>query len=72
MPMNVLRRIEDVSFPLLIYEESDIECATVLAAANLVEANLPEAGDGTGYGGVILRITPLGRAELNRLRADLE
>jgi hypothetical protein len=50
MPMNVLRRIEDVSFPLLIHEESDIECATILAAANLVEANLPEASDGTGCG----------------------
>jgi hypothetical protein len=72
MPMNFLRRIEDASFPLVIHEESDIECAAVLAAADLVEANLAEAGDGTGRGGVILRITPRGRSELNRLRADLE
>lgn len=72
MPMNFLRRIENASFPLAIHQESDIECAAVLVAANLVEANLPEAGDGAGCGGVILRITPLGRAELNRPRADLE
>ncbi|MET3381571.1 MULTISPECIES: hypothetical protein [Variovorax] len=50
MPMNFLRRIEDASFPLVIHEESDIECAAVLAAADLVEANLAEAGDGTGRG----------------------
>lgn len=50
MPMNFLRRIENASFPLAIHQESDIECAAVLVAANLVEANLPEAGDGAGCG----------------------
>lgn len=68
MPMNFLRRIEDASFPLVIHNESDIRCAAVLAAAELLEANLPESGDATGRAGVILRITPTGRAELNRLQ----
>lgn len=68
MPINLLRRIEDASFPLVIHNESDIQSAAVLAAAELIEANLPEAGDSTGRAGIILRITPMGRAELNRLR----
>lgn len=65
--MNLLRRIEDASFPLLIQDETDIQCAAVLAAAQLVEANLPEPGAPAGKGAVILRITPMGRAELRRL-----
>jgi len=68
MPMNFLRRIEDASFPLPIHEEADIQCAAVLAAAGLVEANLPGPNNTEGRGGVILRITPLGRAELKRTR----
>lgn len=71
MPMNFLRRIEDASFPLAVHEQADIQCAAVLAAAGLVEVNLPEPGDSTGRGGVILRITPTGRAALNRLGKDL-
>ncbi|CAA2105966.1 hypothetical protein VVAX_03515 [Variovorax paradoxus] len=68
MPMNFLRRIENASFPLLIHEEADIHCAAVLAAAQLLEANLPEPGQLADQGAVILRITPMGRAELRRLR----
>jgi hypothetical protein len=68
MPMDFLRRIEDASFPLVIHEEADIQCAAVLVAANLVEANLPEPGDPVGHAAVILRITPMGRAELSRMR----
>ena len=68
MPMNFLRRIEDASFPLAIHEEADIQCAAVLVAAGLVEANLPDPANAGGRGGVILRITPRGRAELNRTR----
>lgn len=69
MPMNFLRRIEDASFPLAIHEEADIQCAAVLVAAGLIEANLPGPDNTAGRGGVILRITPQGRAELNRTRA---
>ncbi|MET3915174.1 hypothetical protein ABID97_001956 [Variovorax sp. OAS795] len=69
MPMNFLRRIEDASFPLAIRDEADIQCAAVLAAAELIEANLPGPESSTD-GGVILRITPQGRAQLNRLRSS--
>lgn len=68
MPMDFLRRIEEASFPLAIHDEADVQRAAVLAAAKLIDANLPEPGEGTGRSGVILRITPLGRAELSRLR----
>jgi hypothetical protein len=70
MPMNFLRRIEDASFPLAIREEADIQCAAVLVAARLVEANLlvPTAPRAAGRGGMILRITPEGRAGLDRTR----
>lgn len=70
MPMDFLRRIEDASFPLAMRSESEIQCAAVLAAAELVEVVLPPSGsEGAGKRiAVILRITPLGRAELNRLR----
>ena len=68
MPMNFLRRIEDASFPLAIHEEADIQCTAVLVAAGLVEANLPGPDNTEGRGGVILRITPEGRAELSRTR----
>jgi len=68
MRMDFLRRIEDVSFPILITDEADIQCTAVPAAVQLVEANLPEPGEPADKGAVILRITPMGRAELRRLR----
>lgn len=68
MPMNFLRRIEDATFPLTVFEQSDVDCAAVLVAAELIEANLPEPGDDARPVAVILRITPLGRAELSRIR----
>ncbi|MEZ2299274.1 hypothetical protein [Variovorax sp. RCC_210] len=67
VPLNFLRRIEHASFPLAISEEADIQCAAVLAAAELIEAGLPDPGSSMGAGGVILRITPMGRAELKRV-----
>jgi hypothetical protein len=72
MPLDFLRRIEDASFPLAVKAEGDIRCAAVLAAAEFVEAVLPPSGsEGEGDGkrvAVILRITPLGRSELSRVR----
>lgn len=68
MPLDFLRRIEDATFPLAVLDEGDIQCAAVLAAAELIEANLPEPGDTAKRSALILRITPLGRAELARLR----
>lgn len=68
MPMDFLRRIEEASFPLAILEEADIHCAAVLAAAGFIEARLPEPGERLRRSAMILRITPLGRAELGRWR----
>ena len=71
MPMDFLRRIEDASFPLAVKSEREIQCTAVLAAADFVEAVLPPSGsEGADKRvAVIIRITPLGRAELNRTRA---
>lgn len=52
MPMDFLRRIEDASFPLAIHEEVEIQCAAVLVAAGLIEANLPDLDDAGKPGGV--------------------
>lgn len=68
MPMDFLRSIEEASFPLAIHDEADVQRAAVLVAAKLIDANLPGPDDDAGRFGVILRITPLGRAELARLR----
>ncbi|MDH6170033.1 hypothetical protein M2282_005203 [Variovorax boronicumulans] len=70
MPMDFLRRIEDAAFPLTVRSESEIDCAAVLAAAELIEAVLPPPGreDIDDRVAVIVRITFMGRAELNRLR----
>jgi hypothetical protein len=70
MPMDFLRRIEHASFPLAIEDEADINCVAVLAAADLIEAHLPPVSPSTNrsHGVAILRITPLGRAELRRSR----
>jgi hypothetical protein len=68
LPMNLLRRIEHASFPLTIHDGADIRCASVLAAASLVEANLPKPDVAAGRSGVIMRITAAGREQLERLR----
>lgn len=69
-PMNFLRRIEKASFPVTIHDDTDIRNAKALAAASLVEANLPERGAGEGRSGVIMWITPSGWAELERPEKD--
>ncbi|ADU36962.1 hypothetical protein [Variovorax paradoxus] len=70
MPMDFLRRIEGATFPLAVKSESDIHCVAVLVAAQFVEAVLPPSGiEGAAKQvAIILRITPLGNAELNRMR----
>ncbi len=69
MPMDFLKRIESAAFPLALSDPSDIRCASVLAAAELVEANLPPADAPSETArAVILRITPQGRAALSKDR----
>ncbi|MDP9877310.1 hypothetical protein J2W25_001617 [Variovorax boronicumulans] len=68
MPMDFLWRIEDQAFPLTVTDPVDIRNAAVLVAAGLVEAELPNESDASERPGVVLCITPLGRAALKRMR----
>jgi hypothetical protein len=68
MPMDFLRRIEDETFPLTVTDPVDIQNAAVLVAAGLIEATLPTESDAPERPGVVLCITPVGRAELKRMR----
>lgn len=64
-----MRRIEDAQFPLALEDESDVRCAAVLAAAELIEVLLPPSGVPAGEGSAIItRITPEGRAALSLSR----
>ncbi|WP_235510162.1 hypothetical protein [Variovorax sp. Root473] len=67
MPMDFLGRIENQTFPLTVTDPVDIQNAAVLVAAGLVEANLPTESDGPELSGVVVRITPMGRAALKRM-----
>jgi predicted ArsR family transcriptional regulator len=64
MPMDFLRRIEDVKFPLVLHDVADIRNAIVLEAAGLIEAQLPPPGEGAPA--VIFRIKPEGRAAISK------
>jgi len=65
MPMELLRRIEDASFPLVIADEKDVRSAIVLEAAGMTKAQLPSPERPDGRPAVIFAITPLGRRRLN-------
>lgn len=71
MPMDFLRKIERAEFPLLVEDSHDINNVAVLKAAGMVEAELEEvpSGDPAAHRevAVVRRITPLGRATLERL-----
>lgn len=67
MPLDYLRKIKDAAFPLEVTDESEIRNVAVLAAAGFIEAALPPPAQGTcGQTATVLRITPLGSAELSR------
>lgn len=70
MPMDFLRRIENAAFPLTVDDATDVRCAAVLAAAELIAADLPEPSGSVNLPAVILGITAQGRAELRRLRTQ--
>ncbi|WP_412180062.1 hypothetical protein [Variovorax paradoxus] len=63
--MELLRRIEDASFPLVIADEKDVRSAIVLEAAGMIKAQLPSPERPDGRPAVIFAITPLGRRRLN-------
>lgn len=71
MPMDFLRKIEKADFPLRVDAFGDINNVLVLQAAGLVEAEHPGGPgvpDERAEVVLVLRITPAGRATLERLR----
>ncbi|KQX31956.1 hypothetical protein ASD05_27880 [Variovorax sp. Root434] len=74
MPMDYLRKIEKADFPLRVEEANDINNVVVLKAAGFVEAemeNVPSSDPAERFEvAVVRRITPLGRAALERLNRD--
>jgi hypothetical protein len=70
MPREFLRRIERVPLPIEVRTPQDIRNAAVLRAAGMLEAIVPREPLDDGSSGTILKITPLGRAELKRDASD--
>lgn len=73
MPLDYLRKIEHSPFPLRVEDSKDIHIAAVLKTAGLVEATITLApnvakSQPAYEQAFILRITPLGRAALDRNR----
>lgn len=68
MPMDFLKRVEHEMLPLTVTDPMDIRNVAVLVAAGLVEAILPEEAEAHDLPAVVLRITPHGRGELERMR----
>jgi len=64
MPMDLLRRIEHTSLPLVIRSERDVHSAIVLAAAAMIKAHLPAVEDTSARPAVVFRITDTGRRAL--------
>lgn len=65
--MDFLKKVEHETLPLAVTDPRDIRNVAVLVAAGLVEAILPQEGVPGDLPAVVLRITPLGRDELERL-----
>lgn len=66
MPRDFLRKIEWVDLPIEVRSPRDIRSAAVLRAAGMLEAIVPPEPFDERSVGTILKITPLGRAELRR------
>ena len=73
MPYELLERLSHAELPLLVYGTYDIDKVLILAAAKLVEAEIPASVLVRGvphYTGPakILKVTPAGLAALERRR----
>jgi hypothetical protein len=70
MPMDFLQKIERAEFPLRVESFDDINNVLVLQAAGLVDAELlappPDDPDRRPESAIVVRITPVGRAALER------
>ncbi|MCY1215431.1 hypothetical protein D3C87_1076840 [compost metagenome] len=67
MPTNFLSRIERETLPWAVIDTADICDLERLVTAGLVEAILPTDSETLDLPGVVLRITPLGLAELSQI-----
>ena len=68
MPRDYLKKIAHATFPLRVEDPYEVECVHVLRAADLVDATVTPASDhGRPEEVVVHRITPIGRAELDRM-----
>lgn len=65
MPMDFLRSIERVSFPIRVSAPYEVNCVHVLHAAELIEV-APVQADGDEEPVTVLGISALGRAALQR------
>lgn len=71
MPRDCLQKIEYADFPLLVEGDYEIECFRVLQAAELVEVNFAQHPHGGAVEvATVVRITPLGRAAIQRWRRE--
>lgn len=72
MPMELLAKIRDENFPLMLTDVADVNSAAVLQAAKLIDADIPAliqvSGEPVGQPpATIQRITRLGRIALDDL-----
>ncbi|MET3371357.1 hypothetical protein ABIC89_000390 [Variovorax boronicumulans] len=67
MPTDFLRRIERETLPWAVPDTADIGNLALLVTAGFVEAILPTDSETLDLPGVVLRITPLGLAELSQI-----
>ena len=68
MPRDYLQKIARAAFPLRVEDPYEVQCVHVLRAADLVDATVSAAKEDAGPEVVVVqRITPMGRAELDRI-----
>lgn len=65
MPMDYLRSVEHMQFPLLVVDQHALQCVRVLRAAGMIEATLLASEvPGVDQSALIQAITPKGRVAL--------
>ena len=73
MPRDYLKKIEHATFPLRVDDQYEVRCVYVLQAAELVEVDVVQAATKqAGEVVMVRRITPMGKAEIDRIKRSLE
>jgi hypothetical protein len=70
MARDFLRKIAHLPLPIEIRQPGDMRSVSVLRAAGMLEAIVPSEPFDDKSTGTVLRITPLGYAELERPDED--